>query len=197
MTIHRSPLLARGLLALGALLMPALSPASAGTALRLDTAGLVANADLIVEGRVLHRRAVVDARGRIATEYVLDVARTFWGADEPLRVVRLPGGVLPDGRGLALPGMPRLAAGEDVLLFLAGAGELRMPVGLAQGKYRVYVDRGGMKRVRREHAGLALASGNASEVDDAEPYALATYAELTAEIEAALSAKRARAAEER
>ena len=47
--------------------------------------------------------------------------------------------VLEDGSGMILAGMPRIAAGEETLLFLSaeGATGVRMPVGLSQGKFRV------------------------------------------------------------
>ena len=111
----------------------------AGTAVRLDIEGLVEHAELVLEGRVLSRRAVRTTRGRVATEVELDVLRTFLGEERARRTVRVPGGLLPDGSGVLIPGMPTLLEGEDVLLFLTGpsATGARMPVGLAQGKLRV------------------------------------------------------------
>ncbi len=68
--------------------------------------------------------------GLIETEYLMSVDRTLWGADLGMRTVRLPGGVLPDGRGMMIPGMPRIAVGEDVLLFLSRQTSwgMRMPM---------------------------------------------------------------------
>ena len=162
-------------------------PARAGTALRLDTEGLVAHSEWIVEGRVRSRRTVERLDGSLDTEYELDVAREFL-ADED-RTLRLPGGVRPDGSGLVVPGLPRLEVGEDVLLFL---GELeagrRLTVGLAQGRYTLLVDRQGVRRAVRAGASI---TGRAPEagVRGAES---APYAELVAEIEAAVNARRAR-----
>lgn len=128
----------------------------AGTVQRLGLADLAERADLSFEGRVLSVRVLEPAPGRIETEYTLreDVAHV--GAPCPLRVVRLPGGVLPDGRGLAIAGMPTLAAGDDVLLFLSREGSrgTRMPVGLAQGALRIVTLPTGARRLVGSSAGL-------------------------------------------
>jgi len=128
----------------------------AGTVQRLGLSDLAERADLSFEGRVLSVRVLEPAPGRIETEYTLreDVAHV--GAPCPLRVVRLPGGVLPDGRGLAIAGMPTLAAGDDVLLFLSREGSrgTRMPVGLAQGALRIVTLPTGARRLVGSSAGL-------------------------------------------
>lgn len=130
----------------------------AGTAVRLNVPDMVEHAELVVEGRVLARRALVSTRGRIETEYTLRVDETFRGEPRALRTFRLPGGTLADGRGLGIAGMPELAVGEDTLLFLTreGSSSMRMPVGLAQGKYTVLRDASGRKRLGRKLGELAL-----------------------------------------
>lgn len=130
----------------------------AGTALRLSVPEMVENAELVVEGRVLARRALVSTRGRIETEYTLRVGETFRGEPRELRTFRLPGGTLDDGRGLVIAGMPELAVGEDLLLFLTreGSSSMRMPVGLAQGKYTVLRDAHGRKQLARKLGELSL-----------------------------------------
>ena len=102
---------------------------AAGTAIRMEIAELVDGAELIVEGRILTTTSF-ESEGRIETEYLIEVDRTFAGEDQPYRAMRLPGGVLEDGSGMILAGMPRIAAGEKTLLFLSGEGTtgVRMPV---------------------------------------------------------------------
>lgn len=167
----------------------------AGTAVRLDVSGLVDHADLVVEARVIASRTLLVASGRIETEYTLDVKRAFLGDAQLAHTIRLPGGVLPasqGGRGLLIPGMPSLGDGENVVLFLTGAGAsgMRMPVGLAQGKYRIVADALGRR--------FALQSLNALSLVDAQGAPTAAVADsvefdvLATQIEAAVQARRAR-----
>ncbi|HRV82955.1 MAG TPA: hypothetical protein P5218_16105, partial [Planctomycetota bacterium] len=86
--------------------------AEAGTAVRMDVEDLVDAADRIVEARITGRRTLPDGRGGIVSEYQLDVHRTFLGSEQAPQTIRIPGGVLANGRGLMLPGMPRLSVGE-------------------------------------------------------------------------------------
>lgn len=158
-------------------------PAAAGTTVRLELDELVQHARLVLEARVLDARVLVEPGGRIVTEYELATLHTWWGEDLPTRVVRLPGGVLPDGSGLWIPGVPRLAVGERAILFLSApsAGGMRMPVGLFQGRMRVV----------RTSSGAPLVA-----VDGPEGLAGGRdYAAVRAELEAAAAARRARAAE--
>ncbi len=162
----------------------------AGTAQRFGLAELAQRADLAVEGRVLGAWARRGVGGRIETEYTLAVARTFVGEPCGLAIVRLPGGVLPDGTGLAIAGMPRLEVGEDVLLFLSAEGTrgTRMPVGLAQGKLRVAVQPDGSRRLFGDATGLDLVgpAGTAAPAAGGIDYVTAL-----AEIDAGLAARAA------
>lgn len=162
--------------------------ATAGTALRLDVAGLVHSSELVLEGRVL-ASAPHEADGMLTTEYLLEVERTWKGAHEATRAVRMPGGVRADGSGLLIAGLPALAAGEEVLLFLgpesrAGA---RLPTGLAQGKFTLERLADGTKRLRRDTRALELLADG--ELAPGERSRLA-YAELLAAIEVALASER-------
>lgn len=165
----------------------------AGTALELDIEGLGQRASLIVEGRVLSARGRLNARGLIETEYVLDVERTFWGEKKPVRTIRLPGGVLPDGRGLMLPGMPEVRPGEDVLLFLTGASAdgTRMPVGLAQGKFQRVLDRKGARVLVRDQSDLTLVDAVTGAVREADGRSVMDYAEVVARVQAVAAGRRA------
>lgn len=164
----------------------------AGTAVRLDMPGLVQRSDLIVEARVLSSKPLENG-GRLETEHLLLVERTFEGDDQALRVIRVPGGVRPDGSGMVLSGMPRLESGESVLLFLSDAGEtgIRVPVGLAQGKYSVLYTETGEKLLSRSMGGLSLVNGTTGGAVPGTGREVRTYASVVADIEAALVKKRA------
>lgn len=168
-------------------------PVEAGTAVRMGVEDLVLAADLVLEGRVVSRRALTSTSGRIDTAYTLAVARTFQGTHEPTREVRLPGGVRPDGLGMIVPGMAGLAVGEDVILMLSppSTDGLRMPIGLAQGELRIVTDRFGQRLAVRPNADLALANGVTGVVQPGESASIVDYAELVATIEAAVATKRA------
>ncbi len=162
----------------------------AGTAVRLDLDELVDSAALVVEGRVVERRAVEGPGGRIETELRLAADRHFVGEEVAERVVRVPGGVLPDGRGLVIPGMPSVATGEEVILFLTeeGATGARMPVGLAQGKLRVVTDLSGARVLVREPAGLTTVAPGMPHLH-ADYWEVMGYAETVAQLRAAADRK--------
>jgi hypothetical protein len=168
----------------------------ASTVVRMDTAALVDGADLIVDARVRSARAIEQPDRRILTELTLEVGRTWLGERLPERIVRLPGGVLDDGRGLLLAGVPILAAGERCVLFLsaAGADGLRLPVGLAQGCARVHVDAQGHVLTYTDTSSLALVdprTGLASEGSRGGPL---SYERLAREIERAVRLRAVNAA---
>ena len=161
----------------------------AGTAVRLGVGDLVQRSDLCLEGRVIAARAVLEPRGRrIDTEYTLQVAKTFWGDPQAVRVIKIPGGVLPDGRGMAVPGLPQLEVGEEAILFLSAAGsdDLRLPIGLAQGRMRVSFDRSGRKLLVRVQEDLRVVGPGAP------PPAVLDYSGTVLEIEAAAARRRGR-----
>lgn len=161
--------------------------ARAGTVERMALADLAERADLAFEARVLDARVVERGPGRIETEYVLREDRVHVGAACALRVVRIPGGVLPDGRGLAIAGMPRLAVGDDVLVFLSRESTrgTRMPIGLAQGALRVVTRADGSKRLVGSSAGLDLVGS----APNAVPAPGVDYVAGLAEIAAGIAAR--------
>jgi hypothetical protein len=191
----RFALVAAALLVLDAGLAFTLAPPAleAGTALRLDVPNLARNAELVVEARVLSARAIEtpETGGLLQTEHVLEVARTFAGAHEPYRVVRLPGGVREDQSGLLIPGMPWLQEGAEVLLFLSGESRngMRMPIGLGQGALGIVRLAGGQKRLTRDLGSVELVGSGAGRRRSAAD--LLDYAAVVAEIEAGLGAGRA------
>lgn len=160
----------------------------AGTAERLDLPALVERSELVLEGRVLSTRAL-ETDGLLLTEALLEVAHTFKGPDEPHRTLRLPGGLRTDGSGLLVPGVPRLVAGEELLLFLGPEGRagMRMPTGLAQGRFQLRSGADGVRHLVCDTSALALlAAGQAGP----GARAVLDYAEVVAAIEAALGAGR-------
>ena len=161
----------------------------AGTALRMDTDALVESADLVLEGRVLSARGVETEDGMIETEYELQVERTFEGLDLVQRTIRIPGGLLEDGRGLLLSGLPRLGVGEETLLFLSepSPSGVRMPVGLSQGRYRIVRNLDGSRVAVRDQGELGLVDPQTGEVIEAAGRHVRDYAELISEIEAAVA----------
>ena len=184
-------------LALLALLLPAvLAPArlEAGTVQRLELEDLVGQCDLALEGRVLRVRALELEPKRIETEITISVARRFWGTCGSELVVRLPGGVLPDGRGLVLPGLPRMLEGEELVLFLSAESRrgTRMPVGLGQGRFRVERRAQGVKTLVRDQAELEFYDPRTRQSSQAEPLARFDYATVLAHIEAAAAQRRTR-----
>lgn len=186
-----------GLLVVPLLLVTmALEPRSqvdAGVAIRMDVDQMVQHAGLVVSGRVLGERAVLADNGRIDTEYTLTIERTFWGQERGQRVIRIPGGVLPSGRGLLLPGMARLFPGEDVVLLLSDTDPegVCVPMGLAQGKYRLLTDRAGNRMAVRTQAALELMQPGSDIALPADGTEVIAYAELVAQIETATARRRA------
>jgi hypothetical protein len=128
------------------------------TVLKMNVADLAARCDLAIEARVTSASASIDASGRIGTDYALDVGRTYAGAPAARRTIRLPGGVLPDGRGLLIPGMPVLAVGENAILFLSAENQRgeRLPIGLAQGRLRIVTATDGTRTLESDLAGIEL-----------------------------------------
>jgi len=181
--------LATASIGLALLLVPSVS--RAGTALRLTVPELVDRAEIVFEGRVLDARALKDARGRVVTEYFVSVHETYWGVPFGTRTFTLPGGVLSNGFGMAVPGMPKVEVGEDAIFFLTEESPLgnRMPVGLAQGKFRVVKDPLGETQLSRDQEGLVLADPLTGAVLPAEERLLVDYEQVVETIRAAALAK--------
>ena len=171
------------------------SAAVAGTAVTMGIAELVDASGLVFEGRVLAAQATEDERGCIQTEYEVLVERTFWGSAADAMFVTLPGGVLPDGRGMLIAGLPLLSVGERTLLFLSEAAPsgLRMPVGLSQGQLRVLDGPGGERILSSALTQSCALTGTGQHVA-APPAEVLDYAAVVAEIRAAAAARSAREA---
>lgn len=99
-------------------LLAAATAATATSYVMVDDPLLAAQAELIVDARVV---AVESApvSGRPATDYTIEVERVLDGAAPGTTlIVRVPGGVRPDGVGLKIYGAPHFVTGERALLFL-------------------------------------------------------------------------------
>lgn len=146
-------------LAVAALLAP--RPAAAMVYVPVDLPTLVADARAIVVGRV----AVVaprwtDGRRAIETLVTIEVAESWKGGAVSEVTIALPGGQMGRYRTV-IPGVPRLAKGDEVVIFIAGhGGELPHVVGLGQGVFRVMTDRAtGARFVVPEIVSAAGAAG--------------------------------------
>lgn len=103
-------------------MLPAL-PAAATTYKMVSDQALVDQAGAVAEVRVV---AVEPApvEGRPATDYLVEVERLVKGyLPGSTVVVRVPGGVRPDGIGLKVFGAPEFQEGESALLFLRPADD--------------------------------------------------------------------------
>ena len=106
-----------------------------------DFQTLVSEAHTIVLGRVvsLAPEWTEDRRG-IETLLSIDVERTLKGNSGDSIVVRVPGGQMGPYLSV-MPGAPRFAEGEEVVLFLAGTPpEVPHILALSQGVFRVVRD---------------------------------------------------------
>lgn len=165
----------------------------AGTALRLEVGDMARTSDLVIEGKVLDASVLEGESGLIETEYLVSVDRTLWGADLGTRIVRFPGGVLPDGRGMMIPGMPQIDVGEDVLLFLSKPTSwgMRMPMGLAQGKFSVLRSFNGERRLIRDRGSVTYVDPATGQVSETPTAASLDYAAVMSEIHAGIALRNA------
>lgn len=160
----------------------------AASAVRMDVAETTLRAAEILEGQVLEVRSEQGADGWIRSTVVLDCDRDYLaGSAGARRELVFPGGTLEDGSGMLVPGLPSFRVGEQVLVFLTpeGGGGFRMPVGLAQGKWRLVTDRDGIRWALRSDVSAAVVEHDAQ----VELFGSAArpYAEVRAELEAALA----------
>lgn len=123
------------LLVLVALLWAA--PAQAAQAVAVSVEKLARESDAVVRGRVTAARAQRSDDGlRIFTTFTLRARAVLRGKAPALSRVRVPGGVVGK-MGQRVDAAPRLAEGEEVVLFLRRTGDVFQVRGLAQGKFTV------------------------------------------------------------
>lgn len=93
--------------------------ARATTYVMMDDPDLAAQAEVVVDARILSVEPAPTS-DRPATDYTIEVEAVVAGsAPGTTLIVRVPGGVRPDGLELRLHGVPRFTPGERALLFLA------------------------------------------------------------------------------
>ena len=108
---------------LAALSFVAVLPAAATTYVMVDDAEMVAQATAVVDARIVAVEPAPTA-GRPSTDYTIEIERLLDGsAPGTSLIVRVPGGVGPDGIGFRVYGAPRFAPGERAILFLAPRGD--------------------------------------------------------------------------
>jgi hypothetical protein len=111
---------------------------AATTVLPADFAGMVAQSQIVVHGRVIDVRAQFSGTRRsIESVVTLAVVTRLKGVEGGTVVFRVPGGRIGPYRRVTV-GAPVLAEGDEVVLFLRGRPPIvPMPYGLNQGVYRV------------------------------------------------------------
>jgi hypothetical protein len=128
----------------------AVRPAAATTYQMMSDSAIADQAPAIAAVRVVQSEPALLAGGAPATDYQVDVERVVKGhLPGSTVVVRVPGGVRPDGLGLRIWGAPQFAPGESALLFLAPAkdGTFRI-VHLMLGAFHRRAESGGELAVR-------------------------------------------------
>jgi hypothetical protein len=103
-------------------LAPFAGPVRATTYMMMPDSALADQAAAVVEAKVVGVDMAPISGGAPATDYLVEVNRVLKG-DIPgsTLVVRVPGGVNPEGLGLKIWGAPQFAEGENALLFVAPA----------------------------------------------------------------------------
>lgn len=150
----RSLLVFSALMALGTATS---SSARASIVQALDLDALVAESEDVVLARVIKQFSHYDERGRIVTDYTMQVEETEKGPSVPgaALTVRRLGGIVGN-RGLRIAGEPSFKPGELVLLFGRRDGETYVrPVGMAQGAMRVF-EQDGERWARSDTQGMSL-----------------------------------------
>ena len=113
--------------------------AGANTMLPADFRLVVAEATVIVRGRVTDVRAVRSMRGDVETVATIAVDAVLKGDADAFVSMRVPGGTMGRYRTY-MPGAPSVAVGDAAVYLLKRApGGALWPVGLSSGIYRVSV----------------------------------------------------------
>ena len=122
----------------------------------LDLEGLLRRSEIIVHGTCSDLQSFLGPDQRIHTRYTFRVHRTLKGTVTGRLVVVHPGGTYRGVRTL-IAGLSSHRIGDETILFLGPATpgtEVRLPVGLDQGVFRVEPDGSGGARVTRRLTGL-------------------------------------------
>ena len=123
---------------------------------RVAFADLVRESDVVVVGTVTgsaSRHMDPPHERRIVTDVSVRVSDVVRGTHDGGEVVVTTLGGVVDGRGQIVPGAPRFAIGDEVVLFLstvrrtASGKAIRLPVALSQGVFYVRRPPGGRPQV--------------------------------------------------
>ena len=130
--------MARTLIAALAAVALAATSIAAHVSLPAEFKEIVADASLVVRGRVSDVRAIRVADGGVESVATFQVASVLKGTAEQFVSVRVPGGVIGRYR-FTMTGAPRFAVDEQAVVFLKrdASNNWRL-VGLSQGVYRVH-----------------------------------------------------------
>jgi len=133
-----------------------------------NLADLVSDADWIAEVETINKRFELSDDGSIQTVFTFSAITPMKGSVASIDEVRIPGGVAA-GRGLHIPGMPRIEVGDHHILFLSKESVVqrwRLPVRLSAGAFRVRQARPGAGRT----VVRALADQQEPEIQDYQAF---------------------------
>ena len=155
------------LLGLGLSLAPLVAQASIVVA--LPEPELIARADTIVLGVVLHTRTVThEPEGVVATQVDLQVYEGLRGAlPGDIITLEVPGGTLENGMLAYSAGAPTFRTGEIVFGFLVSRNGVQRPLGLSYGVLRARPDGRGSYLLYRDLSDLILVTSTGQAVDPA------------------------------
>jgi hypothetical protein len=125
------------ILLVGAAVFGAAVAASAATVPYRSDAELIAISDRVVRGRVLDSVVERAPSGVIRTRTRVAVIEDFSGGADTILTVLERGGRLPGGAALWIPGSPRFAPGDDVVLCLERTAGGYRTVSMAFAAFRV------------------------------------------------------------
>jgi hypothetical protein len=141
-----------------ALLFGAAAVASAATVRYRTDAELIASSNRVVRGRVLDNVVERAPSGAIRTRTRLAVIEDFTGGADAILTVFERGGHLPDGPTVWIPGAPRFAPGDDVVLCLEQVAGGYRTVSMAFSAFRVGAATAGDRPLTR-FGGIAVVGG--------------------------------------
>jgi matrixin len=137
--------------------LTAVAAAQAATVPYRTDAELIALATRVVRGRVIDNAVERTPDGAIRTRTRLAVLEDFTGGVDRVITVYELGGRLPDGTAMWIPGAPRFAPAEDVVLCLEAAGGGFRTVSMAFAAFRVRT--AGASVMLERFGGVAVVGG--------------------------------------
>ena len=138
------------------------APARATVLMFMSTGELTREATVVLEGTVLHQE-VVQLDHLYTDTFIIVTGEVHKGSAKPgqIVVVRQIGGTT-SGLSLHVAGMARFKLGEEALIFAkpasTGDDKRLTVVGAALGKYTIFGDDKGERRVRRDLSSASIAN---------------------------------------